>query len=378
MTNVAAGQPYLPKDDAEVLEHLPARGENWQEIKGLRRQVADAPNDLQAALQLVRRYIELGRAESDPRYYGYAEAALAPWLTAPKPSAEVLTLRATLYQNRHEFAPALDYLNQALAQQPRLAQAWLTRAAIQEVQGLYPAALNSCLPLLKLAAPLTAQVCINSVLSLSGQIDSAYRQLQQALQSAGNEAPQDRQWALTTLAEIAERQGNYQAAERHYRQALELKQRNGYLLATYADFLLAQKRHEEVMALLRDDTRVDGLLLRLTIAERQLGTATAEDHAEALKARFAASRLRGDTSHQGDEARFLLHVLHQPEPALAVAQANWAVQREPRDALILLEAALACQKSRQDMQTVLTVLARSGLQDVRLQALTTGLREGEL
>lgn len=371
-------QPYYPKTDNEVLEQLPARGKSWFEIRSLRKMVESNPDDLSKALQLVRRYIELGRAESDPRYYGYAEAVLTPWMQTAHPAAEVLTLRATLFQNRHEFPAALDNLNKALAQQPRLAQAWLTRALIQEVQGNYAAALKSCLPLLKLAPRLTATVCINSTLSLSGQLDAAYQQLKQAVQIAQTEQPQERQWALITLAEMAERKGDVETAELHYRKAFDLEQRNGYLLGTYADFLLDHGRYDEVIKLLQNETRADGLLLRLTKAEQQLNLLEADSHKETLKARFAASRMRGDSSHQGDEARFMLHLLNKPDKALELAQKNWLVQREPRDARILLEAALASGKIKQEAQPTLEFLARSRLQDARLQALIDQLKGASL
>jgi len=367
--SAAFAQPYTPKNDNEILEQLPAHGESWFEIRSLRKSVESNPDDLPKALQLVRRYIELGRAESDPRYYGYAEAALTPWMQSAHPTAEALTLRATLFQNRHEFPAALDNLNKALAQQPRLAQAWLTRALIQEVQGNYAAALNSCLPLLKLASPLTAKVCITSTLSLSGQIDIAYQQLNQAIQMAQTEQPQEKQWALITLAEMAERKGNDELAEQHYRKAFALEQRNGYLLATYADFLLDHNRYNEVIKLLQNETRADGLLLRLTMAEQKLNIPEAGNHKEILEARFAASRMRGDTSHQGDEARFMLHLLNKPLPALELAQMNWSVQRESRDARILLEAALASGKVNRAAQPTLDFLAQSRLQDARLQHL---------
>jgi len=366
MFSDAGAQAYLPKTDDEIAEVLPARGDSWLEIRDLRKQVAAQPNDLEPALALVRRYIELGRAESDPRYFGYAEAALTPWLAVAQPSAEVLTLRATLFQNRHEFPAALDYLHRALARQPRLAQAWLTRAAILEVQGQHAEALNSCIPLLKLAEPLIGQVCLNSILSVSGQLDAAYRQLARAVSTAHSPVPADQQWALTTLAEMAERMGNTDAADRYYRQALHIPRRNGYLLATYADYLLDRNRFQEVVELLANDTRADGLLLRLTLAEIALRLPTAAVHIDALTARFAASRMRGDSSHQGDEARFLLHVLDQPESALALAQKNWDVQREPRDARIFLEAALAAGKNPQPL---LAFLTESKLQDARLETL---------
>jgi Tfp pilus assembly protein PilF len=321
------------------------------------------------ALKLVRRYIELGRAESDPRYYGYAEALLSPRMQAAHPPAAVLTLRATLFQNRHEFPAALEHLQTAIAQQPRLTQAWLTRALILEVQGHYADALNSCLTLSKLAPSLSASVCINSALSLSGQLDNAYQQLSQIVRIAEEEAPQDRQWALICLAEMAERKGEIEQADGYYRKAFDLKLRNGYLLGAYADFLQDQARYQEVITLLKNETRADGLLLRLTRAEQQLNLPDADIHIEILKARFAASKMRGDNTHQGDEARFLLYLLKQPELALALAKLNWAVQREPRDARILLESALAAGNNQTQAQSALDFLIQNKLQDVRLQPL---------
>lgn len=360
--------PYFPKTDHEVLEQLPARGKDWLDMRDLKSMLASNPNDLSIALKLVRRYIELGRAESDPRYYGYAEAVLSPWMQAAHPAAEVLTLRATLFQNRHDFPAALEHLKMALTQQPRLTQAWLTRALILEVQGNYAAALNNCLTMIKLSPSLSASVCINSALSLSGQLENAYQQLSRIVRIAEAE-PQDRQWALICLAEMAERKGDVEAAEDYYQKALALKLRSGYLLGAYADFLQDQARYNEVIELLKNETRADGLLLRLARAEQQLNLPEADTHIDILKARFAASKMRGDTTHQGDEARFLLYLLQQPEQALALAKLNWAVQREPRDARILLESALASGKNKRQAQATLDFLIQTGLQDARLQAL---------
>lgn len=364
--NAANAQPYKPQAEDEILETLPARGSHWLEIKALRERVKSSPQDLRPALNLVNRYIALGRAESDPRYFGYAEAVLAPWLKPGLSNPDVLTLHATLHQNRHEFTAALGELDKALALQPRLGQAWLTRALILEVQGHYAAALNSCLPLLKLASPLVSRVCIASALSLTGQIDGAYRQLYQALQAAESEPLETRQWAVIALAEIAERKGDAQAADRLFQQALALEAHNGYLRATYADFLLDHQRYQEVTDLLRGDTRADTLLLRLTLAEQALGSPEAQAHTAALSARFAAGRMRGDKVHQGDEARFLLYLMHAPEPALALALANWSVQREPRDTRIVLDAAAALNRPDK-IQPTLNFLAQSKLQDVRLR-----------
>ena len=65
-----------------------------------------------------------------------------------------------------------------------------------------------------------------------------------------------------------------------------------------------------------------------------------------LKSRFDAAALRGDKLHQQEEARFHLHLLERRARALSLARENWTLQREPRDARILLEAALAANDPR--------------------------------
>lgn len=375
LAGAADAAPYRPASEGDALETLPTRLDGRQEIRDLRRRAAERPADPQAAFALVRRYIELGRAESDPRYYGYAEAALAPWRVANQPLPEALVLSATLHQNRHEFPAALAEIAEALNRQPRLPQAWLTRAVILEVQGDYAGALQSCMPLTKLAPLLTSATCVNSALSLSGRGADAFERLNRTVQLVSTGDTADQQWALTTLAEIAARLGRFEEAEQKFQAALALNRRNSYLLATYADFLLDRQRPAEAAKLLKDETRADTLLLRLALAEQQVNAPDLPRHIQALQDRFAASRLRGDTTHQGDEARFRLHLLHDPQAALDLALANWKIQREPRDARILLEAALAANQPKA-ARNVLDALAKSGLEDAKLAALSKQLGGG--
>lgn len=362
----ARGQAFVPADDDQVLEVLPERGGDTR-LRALREQLRAAPDDPILTLRVVERYIALGRAEADPRYFGRAEAVLAP-LARSNPSAEMLTLRAVLAQNRHDFSAALADLRRALALRPRLTGAWLTQAAVHQVQGRYSEALQSCLVVSRQAAGLAGRVCVESVLADSGQLEPAYRRLAGLLSVAGPEPAEERQWAWTVLAEMAERLGDVEAAERHYRQALSIGRLSAYSLAGFADFLLDRQRYAEVVALLAEEQRADGLLLRLALAERRLGRSEAEEHRRTLAARFADSRRRGDTSHQGDEARFELQLNGEPEQALALAAANWQVQREPRDARILLEAAIAAGQF-EAARDVLAFLAGTGLEDARLREL---------
>jgi len=373
----ALAAPFVPTDPNQVLEKLPLAVTDPQtrELKGLRRQLAERPNDLELALQVARRNLEIGRAEADPRHYGYVEAALAPWWNQAAPPPEVLLLRAVLRQNRHDFDGALADLRQVLAAQPRHPQAWLTQAVIQQVQGEPVEALRSCLALRRLANSLLFNACLSGALGRNGQAEFAYASLRRTLENAPEADVEDRLWALTVLAETAEQRGDARAAETHFRDALALGRRNIYLLGAYADFLLDQNRLIEARELLRNEQRADSLLLRLALAERRLDDPAWQRHAEILEARFAAARQRGDDTHIASEARLRLDLRQQPAEALELARRNWAQgQREPQDARLLLEAALAA--SRPDAAgEVLDWLARVKLEDRRLAELSQRLRE---
>ncbi|MDG4552996.1 MAG: hypothetical protein P9E24_01910 [Candidatus Competibacter sp.] len=371
--------PFLPTDPNQVLERLPlaAADAQTQELRELRRQLADRPDDLELTLRFARRNLEIGRAEADPRYYGYAQAALAPWWDRVPPPPETLLLRAVLRQNRHDFDGALADLRQVLAARPRHAQAWLTQAVIQQVRGEPATALRACLALRRLTDTLLFNACLSGALSRAGQAGFAQANLERALEARPETPDEDeaRSWALTVLAEIAEQIGDALAAERHYREALALGRRNVYLLGAWADFLLDRNRPAEVRELLRNEQRADGLLLRLALAERRLDDLAWISHTELLEARFAAARQRGDHTHIAAEARLRLDLRRQPQAALALAQRNWAQwQREPRDARLLLEAALAAGQP-EAAREVLDWLERTKLEDERLADLGRRLRE---
>jgi hypothetical protein len=123
-----------------------------------------------------------------------------------------------------------------------------------------------------------------------------------------------------------------------------------------------------VIALLAEHARADPLLLRLALAEQAAAAPGLPEHRSALADRYAAARLRGDTTHEQEESRFRLHIMKEAEAALRLAQSNWQVQREPRDARVLLEAALALQQP-EAARPALEWMVHSGIEDWYLERL---------
>jgi predicted Zn-dependent protease len=368
---VASGEPFRPADDRLVLERLIFNPTDpvAREIRALRSNLAKNPRNLESAVHLATRYIELSRSAGDPRFLGQAQAVLAPWWQESTPPPAALLLRATIKQNAHEFDSALSDLEGVLGLQPTNAQAWLTKASILQVQAKYGDARRACQPLARLTARHVFLACLSDIGSLTGQATKSQNILRELLDHPGV-SDSERLWISTMLAEIAARTGDTQMADRAFSEILKTGMKNQYLLGTYADFLLDQGRHQDVLHLLQHQTRADGLLLRLAIAEQALGLSSFRDHVSTLTVRFAASRDRGTNVHAREEARFTLALLDKAQQALLLAKENWKVQREPADARILLESALAAG-NRTAAQPVLDWLSMNHVEDLHLQQLAT-------
>ncbi|OLC69784.1 MAG: hypothetical protein AUH79_00845 [Betaproteobacteria bacterium 13_1_40CM_4_64_4] len=339
----ALAEPYLPTDDGAVLERLPEKTDpSLRDVKRLRTALDRNPGDLALAARLARRAIEAGRETGDPRFFGQAQAALAPWWKQSDPPAQALLLRATLKQSMHDFPGALADLDRLIAANPRDGQAVLTRATVLTVQGRYAEARADCARIARLTIPLVTAACDAAPASVSGEAQSAYRALTDAL-AAGAADTGLAEWAQTLAGEIAQRRGDAAGAEVHFRTALALDPRDPYLLGAFADFLLDHNRPTEVVALLKDHARNDNLLLRLALAEARLPEMRASfaAHRSTLEDRFDAARRRGDTLHRREEARYALEIAGNSERSLALAQENWKVQRESADLRILVSAAKA-------------------------------------
>lgn len=375
LSDRAASEPYRPTDDAQVLERLTFKSADpvARELAMLRSSVRQNPHSLDSAVQLATRYIEQGRSEGDPRFLGQAQAVLSPWWNEPSPPSAVLLLRATIRQNAHEFDQALTDLDQVVAIQPTNAQAWLSKASILQVQARYDEASRACQRLARLAASHVMLGCLSDIDGVTGQSAKSRELLRQALSKPALSG-RERIWIATILAETAARTGAIREAEQYFNDAFMVGIKDQYLLGVYADFLLDQRRYQEVISLLQSETRADGLLLRLALAEQALDLSSFQTHTAELAARFAAARDRGTIVHVREEARFTLALLHDAKRALPLARANWNVQREPADARILLESALA-DHNLPAAQPVLDWMKRNRVEDFHLQQLARQLQE---
>jgi hypothetical protein len=377
----------VPARDDEIVERLPAhlgdpaqrRAERAAE-RAQRAQLQAHPDQLGLALQASRDALARGRREGDPRELGAVEAALAPWWNLPDPPPEVRLMRATVHQSQHEFQAALADLDALLASPaaalPVRAQAELTRSGVHQVLGRFDEAEAGCR---RLAGPEflplgdgvrhNALACLAELSSLRGRADPAAATLARLAGAAGPDDPGDAPgWLQLMRAELAQRRGD-PAAGALFEAALRASP-DVYTQCAYADWLLDNGRPADALSLLRGHEAADPVLLRVALAERALygpRDARTRRDARTLGERYDAALLRGDRSHGREQSRYELDLRGDRRAALALAESNWRVQREPADEVVLVRAAHAAGRGAA-ADGVWQFLRETGGRDARLAA----------
>jgi hypothetical protein len=367
--------PFTPVNDSDVVERLPlsATDPSARRLQSLRKQLEAKPDDVALRLEIARRYFDLSMAQGDPRYVGYASAALTPLdKAAPAGNAGYWQIKGMLQQYSHNFDGALSSLDKASLADPKSPDPMAWRAAIQMVQANYAKAQTECDALKLLTTPLFAAGCTQYIRATTGELQSAFDALNAAIKAEPTASPELMLWELTRLAEMANRLKRFDEAEAYFKQALKLGVTDQFLLGAYADFLLQQKKPEAVITLLTDWERSDILLLRLALAGKAAKHKKAADWASSLRDRFVDAAKRGDRLHEQEAARFELDIENNPKKALALAANNYKLQKEPRDAEVLMRCALAA-KDAAAAEPALAWLKQNKYEDAHLADLAASL-----
>jgi len=365
----ASAAPFTPQDDDVILATLP-KTQLFQnsEVDNLRQQLKNTPDNIDVATQLATLYIQTGRSESDPRYFGYAQSVLSPWWQQQTPPAKILFLRANLHQGLHHFDKAETDLKQLIQLNRRDQQAWWLLATIYMAQGKHKATEASCTILNKISHQAITTLCYAMLWSRTGNAEKAYKILRlQIPQLIAN--PTLQTWAITLQAEISTQLGQAKQAEKDFQRALSQTASDPYLLKLYVDHLLLQEEYAQIMTLTKDWKHDLALAIRATIAADKMGDKKTFNQLKTqLRSTFELERLRGSKLHQREAALYQLEIERDASTALALAFDNWRVQKEPEDATILLKAATLTN----DTDSIMLIrdwLQETQLQDTRIDAI---------
>ena len=368
--NAMAVTPLQPSKDDEVLELLPAitRTRPLRSVPaGTSSATPVAPAkalDPAAAIALARQDIAVARQTGDTRYWGRAQAALLPWWDRADAPVDIAVLQATVQQGRHEFDASRKILAGALARAPLHAQGWLNLAALDRLSARYTESLTACDAVARAGQALYAQACRLETQSLQGQHQSTAQGLQTLV--AQTQDPGQQSWLYSLLAESQERAGDGRAAADAYQRSLKLEP-DLYTAIAYSDLLLRTGKTSQALAALAALPETDAVVLRRAAAWKRLGDARWSAARAQLKEYSAELVRRGDDPalHGRELALAALWLDDDAPAALALAQRNLLLQREPVDWWVALQSAQLA-KDAGAITEIRAALAAAGLRDTRL------------
>ena len=344
----AQAAPYRPASDDTVLERLPAaRSPHARELAAERRALARrvAQTSARARARVARD--RAARRERRPALAGPRQkAALAPWLARPsRPPRRCCCTRrctrtATISQAREADLAARARARPA--QRTGLAHARHDRAGARRAGALAQRSCRAASARRRARPRHLPRGCRAASRARGAGSAGGSRARSSARWARPRRAPV---WALAALAEIAARLGDRRGAEANFRAALALAPRDPYAAARARG---PPARCGPRRGRCSRCSRTNAAPTACSCASRSPSARSARPasppRVRELRARFAASRAARraparaarrrasrSRSERGDAAR----------GARSSRAANFAAQREPRDARVLLEAALA-------------------------------------
>ncbi len=364
-----------PERDEQVIETLPT-ARLFNRSAAVRPAVispaasapVSAPSPAAAeALAQAQAWVGEARQSGDTRFWGRAQAVLSPWWDKPDAPPALMVMQATVQQGRHEFTAAYTTLKAALKRDRGNAQAWLTLASLERLSGRYKESLLACEAVALARQLWYAKVCSLETESLQGQTAQTPRDFQTLLNAAS--APAQVAWVASLLAESEERAGRDASAAKAYQRSLKADA-DLYTALAYSDLLLRTRQPQAALKALADLPETDAVLIRRAHALRLSGQASWKAIVTELHERDAALRRRGDdvSLHSREAGLIALWLDDLPRAALALAQQNLKLQKEPIDWWLALQSAHAARDDKA-IAELQAGIAAIGLNDQRLQAL---------
>ena len=349
----AEGTRYRPTDRTETLLVLPAALVS-------RTAASFEADNADSAARRAEEYAELARRSGDVRYFGRAQALVAPWIDRPDPSPRLLIVAADLAQQRHEFTRSRQLLDRSLAAEPQNASSRLMRANLGLLAGDFDAARSDCLAVMR-SDIVPGTICLASALTGPGSLDRA-RSLLASLDRPELGSAAISHWRLITQADLALRAGDNVAAVQYFERALAFDPSHEETRVRLAETLIARGDAARALALVKGANMSAALIVaRIRAASRIDGAAAAAARRE-FEDLLAIGQRRGSGRHLREEGELALRVDGDASHALDLARRNFAAQKDTPDLRLLVDAAIAA-RDPQALAFARSWLSSTGFED---------------
>lgn len=304
-----------------------------ERIEALQVQVREAPTDPAGFGELALAYLQKVRESGDPSFYARAQQAFDEALRLDPGDFTATSGLGTLALARHDFSAALSLGERAHRINPSVARNYGVIADAEIELGRYGAAERTLQRYVNLKPELSSYARISYFRELHGDLPGALVAMELAV-SAGGEGPENFSYVQGLVGKLRLDQGDYAAAERSYRAALERSP--GYPPAA-AGLARAEAAQGDLDSSIR---RYRGLVEILPLPEYVIALGEAE---EAVGARDDARRdyellgaevtLLRQAGVNTDVELAIFEADHgSPEQAVALARRAWGAAPSVRSA----------------------------------------------
>lgn len=354
---VVAQERFKPAASAVVLSaSVHAAKGRPDSLRALDQAWRAQPQNLPTALAYARAVFTLGLTEGDLRWYGSAKAALKPWWTVADLPAEAYFLRGLVKQGFHDFQDGLQDINRAIALEPARAEFWSWRFALHLLLADMSAAQKDIEEMGRLLGAEEAQVYRAVLLYRTGQPLAAVAMLSRALRSASYQDPSSQDWLGFHLGEAHRVAGQPAKALAVWGQRLKASPQSHLIRLSLADLLNQQGQYREAKTIAMAATSsnapnspatlTDALLMQAVLASRGLKDPDEGRLASQLEARLQSQALRQEALIERPKLIYQIAYGRDLKAGLALSIDNWQLQKEPPDALLFVQAALALGQAR--------------------------------
>lgn len=342
-----AQERYRPADSAVVLgASVHAQGAQAGALRALEQAWRADPQRMDTALPFARAVFNLGLLEGDLRWFGSAKAALSPWWQAKDLPAEALFLRGLVKQGFHEFEAGLQDINAAIAREPARPEFWSWRFALHLLQADMAAASKDCEEIERLFGRSEAEVYRAVLLYRTGQPQPAIAVLRSKIAAADFQSPSSQQWLGFHLGEALRVAGQSEQAAALWDKLLKAHPKSHTLRLALTELLNAQGRFAQAKAVIGSPPLSDALLMQALLASRGLKDGQEQRLDALLQERYAAQALRQEALIERPRLIYLIGYGKDLAAGLALSVENWKLQKEPPDAVLFAQAALALDQPR--------------------------------
>jgi Flp pilus assembly protein TadD len=345
--------------------------------------IRDKPAQYAGYNLLATAFLRRARETSDARYYAQAEDAVEKSLQLAPNNFDTRKIQISILLGEHEFPAALDEAKALNKQSLDDVMVYGLLTDANAALGYYKDAETAAQWMLDLRpGNLPALVNGAHLRELFGDMEGSYQLLQMAYESTPTTEEEQRAWLLAQMGHLRLAGGNTDAAEKLVQQALTVFPNYPTAISTLAEVRIAQKRHEDAVALFRQRYQSTPRAESLYDLAQGLQLAGHDGEAKQAFAEFETKSLEESSKKDNSNRDLIFYYadyMKKPAMALQVAEQEYAWRK---DVYTLDAYAWALHvngkdvEARKQIETVLAV----GIRDARIlrHAGEIALKSGDL